>query len=81
MGIKSLNWPGNSPDLNPIENLWSLMKRKIRETEPTTMNALKKTIEEVWFNKIYRDYVQNLYNSMPGRLQEVIKAKGGHINK
>ena len=72
---------GNSPYLNPIENLWSVMKRKILETEPTTMNELKKTIEEVWSNKIDRDYVQNLYNLMPGRLQEVIKAKGGHINQ
>ena len=55
------------------------MKPKIRETEPTTTNELKKTMEKVRF--IDRDYVQNLYNSMPGRLQEVIKAKGGQINK
>lgn len=45
------------------------------------MNELKKRIEDVWFNEIDRDYLQALYHSMPSRLKDVIKAKGGHINK
>jgi len=57
------------------------MKRKIREKEPRSLNDLKKTIEEVWFTDISRDYLQALYDSMPGRLKDVIRAKGGHINK
>src|SRR5262249_55954312 len=36
-GIEVLNWPPNSPDLNPIENLWAWMKRKVEEGERRMM--------------------------------------------
>ena len=34
--IKTLEWPGNNPDLNPIENLWCVMKNKVSEKHPTS---------------------------------------------
>ncbi len=34
-GVTVLDWPANSPDLNPIENLWGIVKRKMRDTDPT----------------------------------------------
>ncbi len=33
-GVGVLDWPANSPDLNPIENLWSIVKRKMRNKRP-----------------------------------------------
>lgn len=77
LGIESLIWPGNSPDLNPIENVWALMGKKIQAKRPKTMQHLKSIIEEVWFNEIDDNYLGNLYASMPNRVQDVVRAKGG----
>jgi len=76
--IQMLEWPGNSPDLNPIENLWNFMKKKVSEKHPSSLDALQRAIKEVWFRDITPDYCCKLMDSMPRRLQEVIKNKGGH---
>ena len=47
-GITVLNWPANSPDLNPIENLMDIVKRKLRVTRPNTVGEFKATIEASW---------------------------------
>ena len=40
--IKVLDWPGNSSDLNPIENLWASIKVKVFEKQPSNIEALQK---------------------------------------
>ncbi len=40
------DWPANSPDLNPIENLWGIVKRKMRDTRPNNADELKATVKE-----------------------------------
>ncbi len=47
-GVGVLDWPANSPDLNPIENLWSIVKRKMRNKKPKNADELKATVKETW---------------------------------
>ena len=73
-----LYWPGNSHDLNLIDNLWDLMNAKVSEKQPSSLEALRKVIKKVWVHEICPDYCLNLISGMPRRLQEVIKNKGGY---
>ena len=74
-GIRVVKWPAQSPDLNPIENWWSILKRKIREDEKIGNNVLWEVIQCQWEN-ISRRYMRKLVRSMPKRLKEVIAMKG-----
>ncbi len=47
-GFTVLDWPANSSDLNPIENLWGIVKRKMRDTRPNNADELKATVKETW---------------------------------
>ena len=44
------DWPGNSPDLNPIENLWAIMKEELRGRDTSSLPKLEKEIQDVWAN-------------------------------
>ncbi|KAL0146748.1 hypothetical protein M9458_058088 [Cirrhinus mrigala] len=74
-GISVLNWPANSPDLNPIENLWGIVKRKMRYARPNNAEELKATIRATWA-LITPEQCHRLIDSMPRRIAAVIQAKG-----
>lgn len=76
--ISLLSWPAQSPDLNPIENLWSLLKRKIgeRPEAPKGILELWSVVQEEW-SKINLGYCRALIDSMPNRCKAVIRARGG----
>jgi len=71
-------WPSNSPDLNPIENLWHILKANIRKRkhQARTREELIQVVMEEW-EKLDMTMVNNLIDSMPRRMQAVIDAKGG----
>ena len=75
--FKTMIWPSQSPDLNPIEHLWAHVKRKLNQYESPSrgMNELWERIEEVW-NEIDQETCLNLIRSMPSRINAVLKAKG-----
>lgn len=70
-----LEWPPQSPDLNPIEHLWDHLDGKIRENVITNVGQLKSVIQKEW-SEILADVTRNLVNSMPRRLQAVRNTKG-----
>lgn len=76
-GIVQLEWPGNSPDLNPIENLWAIVKKQVAEKKPKNKTDLDNIIMDTWHNDISEELLQTLVTSMPRRIKAVIKAKGG----
>ena len=74
--INTLSWPGNSPDLNPIENVWDHLARQLTKEKFNNGQELLKKLKMEW-EKIPLDYVQKLIDSMPNRIEAIIKAKGG----
>ncbi len=74
--VTLLDWPANSPDLNPIENLWSIVKRKMRDTRPNNADDLKAAIKATW-TSITSEQCHKLIASMPHIIDAVIHAKWG----
>lgn len=74
-GVGVLDWPANSPDLNPIEKLWVIVMRKMRNKRPKNADELKATVKETWAS-IPPQQCHKLITSMPRRIEAVIKAKG-----
>lgn len=77
----TFSWPPQSPDLNPIEHVWHHLKLKLSsyETKAKGVHDLWDRIEEQW-NTITKEQCQRYIDSMPARIQAVIKAKGGYTN-
>ncbi len=71
-GVTVFDWPVNSPDLNPLDNLWGI----VRDTRPNNAEELKATIRETWAS-ITPEQCHRLIASMPRRIDAVIHAKGG----
>lgn len=83
--IPVLEWPTNSPDLNPMENMWAILIRKVYANGRIyeTLTELKHAIDEAWEN-IELETVGNLVRSFRGRVLECAirkeKAIQGHLS-
>ena len=90
-GFTVLGWPSGSPDLNPIENLWNILKDEIGQVDVRAVvgdAAVKQAwlwgqVEAAW-NRIKNEpngrgiqVIHNYYSGMPARMQNVIRANGG----
>jgi len=74
------DWPPNSPDLSPIENVWSIMATAVYADDDwhSVTATLKHCLRKAW-KSISLLTLQNLIGSMPNRLKAVIKNNGDTI--
>ena len=71
------NYPPQSPDLNVIENVWSMIKRKIDLNKASTNEEIFDIVKKEW-DSIPQCEIQKLIDSMERRIKSVISAKGGN---
>lgn len=80
-GIVTLTWPSKSPDLNIIENIWAYVQDelyRIRDHITCPDDTWREALN-IW-NNIPIAYIENLYNSLPNRMNEIKLKKGGPID-
>lgn len=73
--VDVLDWPPNSPDLNPIENAWSFLKDRIGMRSPKSLQELETIAFEEW-DQLIKTFLNNLIDSMPRRIAQVINRNG-----
>ena len=75
--VTTLHWPSQSPDLNPIENLWGELKRRIGKQTFQNANQLWDFVQKTWY-EIPVETCRKLISSMPKRMDKVLKNRGGY---
>ena len=79
--IERIKWPSNSPDLNPMENIWGIISHKVYHggTKYKDKDTLWDVIQDAW-NNIAPETFHNLAKSMKKRCTKVLKRNGKYIN-
>ncbi len=77
--IKVMDWPAQSPNLNPIEHLWQQLKQRLASYEHSSqgINELQERVEREW-EEIDASVCQKLIEGLPKRILEVYQANGGY---
>ncbi|KJE96643.1 hypothetical protein CAOG_009020 [Capsaspora owczarzaki ATCC 30864] len=74
-----LEWPANSPDLNPIEHAWNMVKNAVyKQREITNQDMLWERFQEVYHKVLTVEVCTSLISSMPRRIKAVLDAHGGY---
>jgi len=76
-GIETLGWPSQSPDMNIIEDVWGLMKFKLKGKVFEDIEEMWKEIKKCW-KSISLQQIRNLYDSLPRRMEALERARGAN---
>ena len=71
-----VNWPPNSPDLNPIENLWAWLQARVDEKGCSSFEEFKAAVDAE-LAAVPKDHLANLVASMKKRMNLVVQRGGG----
>lgn len=75
VGLEPMEWIAQSPDLNPIENLWSILDQELKHRKPNNEAELFEILKEGW-NNLAKSMLERLVDSLPRRIAAVIAVKG-----
>jgi DDE superfamily endonuclease len=78
-GITVMDFPPYSPDLNPIENLWAHMKRRVKDHVVADVEELQTAVHDEW-EKTDIEWIHRTVRSMPDRCEQVVAARGLYIH-
>jgi transposase len=77
--VRPLDFPPYSPDLNPIENVWAEMDKRMALTQADSKEELEALVAETWAG-LTREYCSTLARSMPKRIAQVIERNGAYTD-
>ena len=75
------DWPPLSPDINPIEQIWAILKQALKayKPKPTTPDELEEVLLYLWQENISQQLCKSIISTMPDRMKKLKKCKGRRI--
>ena len=77
LGLQWRTWLAQSPDLNVIEHMWSILKKELEKKNPKTTDELYNAAKDIW-KLITNQTIRKLFESLPSRTKAVVNARSGN---
>jgi len=75
------DFPPSSPDINPIEQIWGILKQALKayRPQPTKVEELEEILQQLWEDKVSQDLCRSIILTMPDRMIKLNQCKGRKI--